>query len=83
MPIQTYGGFKRMTGFCKVNVPKDIADALESVKDNEEAVKKFGIDLGVQMCKCVVLLALGLPLVLSRALPHPAGASLTAMKKHA
>ena len=51
MPIMTYGGFKRMTGFCKTYVPQDVLDTLESVKDNDEAVKKFGIDLGVKMCK--------------------------------
>ena len=52
MPIQTYGGFKRMCGFCKVKVPQDITDTLESIKDNDEAVKKFGVDLGVKMCRC-------------------------------
>ena len=35
----TYGGFKRMTGFCKTKVPKDVLDTLESIKDNDEAVK--------------------------------------------
>lgn len=35
----TYGGFKRMTGFCKTRVPQDLADKVESLKDNEEALK--------------------------------------------
>ncbi len=35
----TFGGFKRMTGFCKTAVPKQIAADLEAIKDNEEAVK--------------------------------------------
>lgn len=39
MPIMTYGGFKRMTGFCKTKIPKDVADTLERIKDDEEAVK--------------------------------------------
>lgn len=39
MPIMTYGGFKRMTGFCKTRVPQDLADKVESLKDNEEALK--------------------------------------------
>ncbi len=39
MPIMTFGGFKRMTGFCKTAVPKQIAADLEAIKDNEEAVK--------------------------------------------
>merc|ERR1719473_754812 len=29
MPIQSYGGFKRMTGFCKTIVPSKIDEALE------------------------------------------------------
>lgn len=51
MPIMTYGGFKRMTGFCKTKVPQELSDALEAIKDNDEAVKNFGIDLGVRMCR--------------------------------
>ena len=47
----TYGGFKRMTSFCKTAIPQDISDTLEGIKDNDEAVKAFGIDLGVKMCK--------------------------------
>ena len=39
MPIMTYGGFKRMTGFCKTAVPPQIAAELEAIKDNEDAVK--------------------------------------------
>ena len=54
MPIMTYGGFKRMTGFCKTKVPKDILSTLESIKDNDEAVKQFGIDLGTQMCRRIL-----------------------------
>jgi len=51
MPIMTYGGFKRMTTFCKTDVPQEVSDMMESIKDNDEAVKAYGIDLGVQMCK--------------------------------
>ena len=32
MVIQNYGGFKRMTAFCKSRVPKAIYDALDAVK---------------------------------------------------
>ncbi len=40
-----------MTSFCKTAIPQDISDTLEGIKDNDEAVKAFGIDLGVKMCK--------------------------------
>ena len=59
MPIMTYGGFKRMTGFCKTYVPPEITKKLEEIKDNDEAVKQYGIDLASQTCKR--LLEAGLP----------------------
>jgi methylenetetrahydrofolate reductase (NADPH) len=45
MPIMTYGGFKRMTGFCKTRIPAEILEALEAIKDNDEAVKVRGAAL--------------------------------------
>ncbi|PRW60307.1 5,10-methylenetetrahydrofolate reductase isoform B [Chlorella sorokiniana] len=59
MPIMTYGGFKRMTSFCKTAVPQHVADTLEAIKDNEAAVKAYGISLGTMMCQR--LLAGGAP----------------------
>jgi methylenetetrahydrofolate reductase (NADPH) len=51
MPIQNYAGFRRMTGLCKTFVPKAIDEAMELIKDNEAAVKEYGIELAVQMSK--------------------------------
>ncbi|XP_039136466.1 probable methylenetetrahydrofolate reductase [Dioscorea cayenensis subsp. rotundata] len=54
MPINNYKGFLRMTGFCKTRVPADIKAALEPIKDNEDAVKAYGIHLGTEMCKKIL-----------------------------
>ncbi|RDY10000.1 Methylenetetrahydrofolate reductase 2 [Mucuna pruriens] len=54
MPINNYKGFLRMTGFCKTRIPADIMAALEPIKDNEEAVKAYGIHLGTEMCKKIL-----------------------------
>ncbi|OIW07709.1 hypothetical protein TanjilG_19652 [Lupinus angustifolius] len=54
MPINNYKGFIRMTGFCKTKVPADIMAALEPIKDNEEAVKAYGIHQGTEMCKKIL-----------------------------
>ncbi|GJP35989.1 hypothetical protein CLOM_g20530 [Closterium sp. NIES-68] len=54
MPITTYGGFKRMTAFCKTKVPQSILDALEPIKDNEEAVRAYGIHQGTEMCRRIL-----------------------------
>merc|ERR1719335_1180457 len=59
MPIQSYAGFRRMTGLCKTYIPKAIDEALELVKDNENAVKEYGVELAVQMCR--ELMAGGVP----------------------
>lgn len=54
LPIQNYAGFKRMTGFCKTNVPEAVSTALEAIKDDNDAVKQFGIDLGIDMCRRIL-----------------------------
>jgi methylenetetrahydrofolate reductase (NADPH) len=51
MPIHTYGGFKRMTQLCKTHVPKYIEEAVEPVKDNDEEVKKVGVQVCIDMCR--------------------------------
>ncbi|KAJ3332665.1 hypothetical protein HDU76_013479 [Blyttiomyces sp. JEL0837] len=50
MPIQSYGGFKRMTLLSKTIVPQYINDALEPIKDDDKAVKAYGVQLAVEMC---------------------------------
>ncbi|KNA12569.1 hypothetical protein SOVF_124730 [Spinacia oleracea] len=54
MPINNYKGFIRMTGFCKTKIPQEVTDALEPIKDNDEAVKAYGIHLGTEMCKKIL-----------------------------
>lgn len=54
LPIQNYTGFKRMTGFCRTKVPQAILDAMEPIKDDDVAVKQFGIRLGVDMCRRIL-----------------------------
>ncbi|KAK1312249.1 putative methylenetetrahydrofolate reductase [Acorus calamus] len=54
MPINNYKGFVRMTGFCKTKIPDEVKAALEPIKDNEEAVKAYGIHLGTEMCRKIL-----------------------------
>ncbi|KAH6834899.1 methylenetetrahydrofolate reductase 2 [Perilla frutescens var. hirtella] len=54
MPINNYKGFIRMTGFCKTKIPTEIMEALEPIKDNDEAVRAYGIHLGTEMCKKIM-----------------------------
>jgi len=51
MPIQTYDGFIKMVKMCKLKVPSEIIQALEPIRNNDEAVKEFGVNLGIKMSK--------------------------------
>lgn len=51
MPITSYGGFKRMTAFCKTAVPVHISRTLEAIKDNDAAVRAYGASLATLMCQ--------------------------------
>jgi len=50
MPIQNYGGFQRMTGFCKTFIPKQLDEDLKPISGDDAAVRAFGIDYAVKMC---------------------------------
>jgi len=54
LPIQNYAGFKRMTGFCRTKIPPEVAEALDPIKDDDAAVRRFGINLGVDMCRKII-----------------------------
>jgi len=51
MCINGYAGFKKMTGFCKTRVPKYLEEKMDSMKDDEVAVKAFGIEYGIETSK--------------------------------
>jgi methylenetetrahydrofolate reductase (NADPH) len=54
MPIHGFAGFDRMTTLCKTAVPQHIRDALDPIKADDEAVKTYGVKLGVDMCKHLI-----------------------------
>ena len=41
----------RMIEFSKTKVPDFVKDALEPIKGDDEEVRKYGVQYGVQMCK--------------------------------
>jgi methylenetetrahydrofolate reductase (NADPH) len=52
MPIHSYNGFKRMVSFCKTKIPEHIEKELSEISvDDEEAVKAYGIKLGISMSR--------------------------------
>lgn len=51
MCINAYAGFCKMTKFCKTRVPTELQAKMDSLKDDADAIKAFGMEYGVQMCK--------------------------------
>jgi methylenetetrahydrofolate reductase (NADPH) len=51
MCINAYAGFCKMTKFCKTRVPTDLQDKMDSLKDDPDSIKAFGVEYGIQMCK--------------------------------
>merc|ERR1712216_191638 len=56
MPLNAYGGFKRMTGFCKTRIPPAMMAKIESLKGDHQA-KQFsawGVDYVTELCEKLV-----------------------------
>ena len=59
MPIQSFSSFKRMTSFCRTQVPPKVWEDLQPIYGDDEAVKAYGVKFCTDMCN--TLLAVGTP----------------------
>ncbi|XP_020829402.1 methylenetetrahydrofolate reductase (NADPH) isoform X2 [Phascolarctos cinereus] len=57
-PIQGYHSLRQLVKLSKLEVPQEIKDVIEPIKDNDAAIRNYGIELAVAMCQ--ELLASGL-----------------------
>ena len=48
--LQSYQSLRQLTKLSKLEVPSSIMSDLHSIKDNDEAVRKYGVDQAVKMC---------------------------------
>ncbi|RGB26657.1 methylenetetrahydrofolate reductase-domain-containing protein [Rhizophagus diaphanus] len=51
LPIQNYSGFNRIITLSKTIVPQFVLEELEPIKDDDAAVKEYGIRLAVDMIR--------------------------------
>lgn len=51
LPIQAYASLKNISKLSKLEVPQEILDSLLSFKDDDEAVRQFGISYCSEMCR--------------------------------
>ena len=61
MCINAYPGFCKMTKFCKTRVPAELQAKMDSLKDDADGVKKFGVEYGIEMCRN--LIQMGVPVL--------------------
>eukprot|EP01135_Chromosphaera_perkinsii_P005663 Nk52_evm34s356 gene=Nk52_evmTU34s356 len=51
MPIQGYASLRHLVKLSKLTVPESIVKAIEPIKDDDEAIRKYGVELCIEMCK--------------------------------
>ncbi|OWA51199.1 Methylenetetrahydrofolate reductase [Hypsibius exemplaris] len=51
LPIQSYDSLRAITKLSKLDVPQEILDVVQSVKDNDQAVRNLGIELAADLCR--------------------------------
>ncbi|KAI1314350.1 hypothetical protein EDD11_002251 [Mortierella claussenii] len=49
MPIQSYNGFRRITSLAKIRIPTQVAEALEPIKNDDQKVKDYGVELAASI----------------------------------
>lgn len=59
MPITNYDGILRFSEKCGADVPRWLRKRMESLKDDDKALKDFGVDVVTRLCED--LLAFGAP----------------------
>ncbi|XP_065061525.1 methylenetetrahydrofolate reductase (NADPH)-like isoform X2 [Rhopilema esculentum] len=51
MPIQAYGSLRQLAKLSKLEIPEKLLKDLEPIKDNDDAIRKYGVQHAVNMCK--------------------------------
>lgn len=54
MCINNYGGFVKMTKFCKTRVPEDLRAKMDAIKDEPDTIKQFGMTFGAELCTAIM-----------------------------
>ncbi|XP_059172840.1 methylenetetrahydrofolate reductase (NADPH)-like [Physella acuta] len=51
LPIQAYQSLRHIVKLSKLEVPLEIINSITPIKDNDEAIRNFGIDQAVLLCQ--------------------------------
>lgn len=50
-PIQGFASLRNIVRLAKLDVPKEILDCIEPIKDNDEAIRNFGVQTCLDLCE--------------------------------
>ncbi|XP_052760909.1 methylenetetrahydrofolate reductase (NADPH)-like [Mya arenaria] len=51
LPIQAYQSLRHIVKLSRLEVPQDVIDDINPIKDNDEAIRNYGVDQAVNMIK--------------------------------
>ena len=51
LPIQSFDSLRHICKLSKLDVPIDIVNDLEKIKDNDEAIRVYGIEKSIKLCR--------------------------------
>ncbi|CAF3418989.1 unnamed protein product [Rotaria socialis] len=54
LPIQGYASLRNIVRLAKLDIPKEILACIEPIKDNDEAIRNFGVQACLDLC-CALL----------------------------
>ncbi|KAI2801229.1 hypothetical protein BLOT_011805 [Blomia tropicalis] len=55
LPIQSYDSLEKITKISKLTIPEQIIHDLHPFKNNDEAIRNYGIDWTIQLCREILL----------------------------
>ncbi|XP_063319169.1 methylenetetrahydrofolate reductase [Pelmatolapia mariae] len=53
-PIQGYQSLRQLVKLSKLEVPEEITQVIEPIKDNDAAIRNYGIQQAVEMCRVLL-----------------------------
>ncbi|CAF5097228.1 unnamed protein product, partial [Rotaria magnacalcarata] len=54
LPIQGYASLRNIVRLAKLDVPKEILACIEPIKDNDEAIRNFGVQACLDLCRTLL-----------------------------
>ena len=54
LSIQGYQSLRHLVKLSRLEVPQNIQDAINPIKDDDVAIQKYGVELGIKICQEVL-----------------------------